>query len=67
MTDSTYTARLVGGPSSGESAETVELEFINGLPQKSFTRAMGESGVEQVWELVRDSDDDEYRPVGARS
>jgi hypothetical protein len=31
----TYTAELVGA----EGTETVELEFIDGLPRKSFVRA----------------------------
>jgi len=64
MTDSTYTARLVQGEDDGEKAETVELEFIEGMPQKSFVRAMGEPGVEQVWELISGSDEFEYRRAG---
>ena len=65
MSDS-YTANLIGS----DSTDTVELEFINGLPQKSFVRPIdGEAqgdGEEVVWELVPGSDSDafEYRVAG---
>ena len=63
MSDSTYTARLV----SSAGTETVELEFIGGLPQKSFVRAVGGDfdDEEMIWELVNDdSDGYEYREAG---
>ena len=59
MSDSTYTAQLVGS----NGTETVELELIGGLPQKSFVRP-GPEGEEMVWELVQDSEDYEYREAG---
>ena len=62
--DGTYTATLIGSAGS----ETVELEFISGLPQKSFVRPTpGETGddtEEVVWELVPDADGYEYREAG---
>lgn len=61
----TYTASLIGS----ESTETVELEFIGGLPQKSIVRPAAEGAIEgaddQVWELVLDGEGYEYRPAGA--
>ena len=59
MSDSTYTAQLVGS----NGTETVELELIGGLPQKRFVRP-GPEGEEMVWELVQDSEDYEYREAG---
>jgi len=62
----TYTANLIGS----DSSETIELEFISGLPQKSFVRPVngeGDLGEEEVvWELVPDSDEGvyEYRTAG---
>lgn len=59
----TYTADLIG--SSG--TESVELEFINGRPQKSFVRPMEEDGREVVWELIGDGSEGEgyqYREAG---
>jgi hypothetical protein len=64
----TYTATLIGN----DKTETVELELIQGLPQKSFVRptdgdgAAGEEGEDVVWELVPDTDPDvfEYRAAG---
>lgn len=48
----TYTAHLIGS----DEGDTVELEFIDGLPQKSFVResAGEEDGdtEETVWELI---------------
>jgi hypothetical protein len=58
MTD-TYTARLTGDGVD----ETVELTLIGGLPQKSFVHG-SEAGEDQVWELVSDSEDYEYRKAG---
>jgi hypothetical protein len=53
----TYSAELLG-PDGGE---TVELTFIDGLPQKSFVRETpGEEdgdAEEIVWELVPGTDD----------
>jgi hypothetical protein len=63
----TYTATLVGA----DSTETVELELIGGLPQKSFVRPAGDDGIDgaddQVWELDADTDGDTfvYRSAGA--
>jgi len=64
MTDSTYTARLIDDDNADKNAETIELAFINGLPQKAIVRPMDELGLDQVWELVSDSDDFEYRRAG---
>jgi hypothetical protein len=63
--DQTYTATLEGAGAS----ETVELSFINGLPQKSFVRpTAGETGSEDseeiVWELDADSEGFVYRAAG---
>ena len=62
MSESTYTARLVGSTGT----ETLELELIDGLPRKSIIReGAGEREDEDVvWELVTDSDDYEYREAG---
>ena len=53
----TYTAELAGPNGS----ETVELEFINGLPQKSFVRANPEaendSTQDITWELDEGADE----------
>jgi hypothetical protein len=61
----TYTAELVGP----DGTETVELEFIDGLPRKSFTRAT--PGAEDdptqdvVWELDEGADEVfRYEPAG---
>jgi hypothetical protein len=47
----TYTAELVGP----DGTESIELTFIDGLPQKSFTRPgpgeTGEDAGDEVWEL----------------
>lgn len=53
MSDSTYTATLIGD----SGTETVELELIDGLPQKSIVRPAGGDydGEDMVWELVTDS------------
>lgn len=58
--DDTYTADLIG--SSG--TDTVELEFINGKPQKSFVRPAEEDGREVVWELIDDAEGYQYREAG---
>jgi hypothetical protein len=62
MSESTYTAHLIGSAGT----ETLELELIGGLPQKSFVRPIG-GGEEVVWELV-DGDGPtepyEYREAG---
>jgi hypothetical protein len=53
----TYTAELVGSNGS----ETVELEFIDGLPQKSFVRATpgaeDDSTQDVTWELDEGADE----------
>jgi hypothetical protein len=63
-TDDTYTATLIGS----DGSQTVELEFINGLPQKSFVRPTGgetaDDTEEVVWELDPDADGFEYRSAG---
>ena len=62
--DKTYTADLIGS----NGTEQVELEFISGLPQKSFVRAVdsGESEEESdvVWELDESGDGYTYREAG---
>ena len=62
MSESTYTARVVGSTGTG----TLELDLIDGLPRKSIIReGAGEREDEDVvWELVTDSDDYEYREAG---
>lgn len=67
MSDSTYTAQLVGS----DGTETIELEFIGGLPQKSFVRPVSgdNEGEDVLWELVNDGPADsdggfEYRQAG---
>ncbi|WP_165069637.1 hypothetical protein [Marisediminicola senii] len=55
-----YTAKLVGS----DETESLELDLIGGLPQKSFIRPDGENGEEVVWELVPESEDYEYRVGG---
>lgn len=64
MSDSTYTAHLVGSTGT----ENVELEFIEGLPQKSIVRTVGGDfdAEEMVWELVTDGTEGrfEYREAG---
>jgi hypothetical protein len=60
----TYTAYLIGN----DRTENIELEFINGLPQKSFVRPVegdpSDELEEVVWELVPDSEDFTYRVAG---
>ena len=61
----TYTAELVGP----DGSETVELEFINGLPQKSFVRASpsaeDDSTQDVTWELDEGADEVfRYEPAG---
>ncbi|AJW80251.1 MULTISPECIES: hypothetical protein [Clavibacter] len=60
MTDSTYTAQLVGP----DGTEETEVELINGEPVKSFVRATSLSEEEVVWELDADADGYVYRPAG---
>ncbi|MFT2753157.1 hypothetical protein [Clavibacter sp. Sh2088] len=60
MTDSTYTAQLVGP----EGTEETEVELINGEPVKSFVRATSLSEEEVVWELDAEADGYVYRPAG---
>ncbi|WP_435080401.1 hypothetical protein [Clavibacter michiganensis] len=60
MTDSTYTAQLVGPDGTDET----EVELINGEPVKSFVRATSLSEEEVVWELDADADGYVYRPAG---
>ena len=61
----TYTATLAGT----DGSETVELDFINGEPQKSFVRPTAGEGVddnseELVWELDRKAEGFVYRQAG---
>jgi hypothetical protein len=61
----TYTAELAGPNGS----ETVQLEFINGLPQKSFARATpgaeDDSTQDVDWELDEGADEVfRYEPAG---
>jgi hypothetical protein len=60
MTDSTYTAQLVGP----DGTEETQVELINGEPVKSFVRATSLSEEEVVWELDADADGYVYRPAG---
>jgi hypothetical protein len=63
----TYTAELIGP----DGTETIELDFIEGLPQKSFVRAApGEEDAdpeEIVWELVPSTDESTFRYQSAGS
>lgn len=63
MSENTYPAQLVGH----DNTESVELEYIDGLPQKSFARPVGDTGKEVVWELDPDADDFVYREGGIPS
>jgi len=62
MADNTYTATLA----RGDSSETVELEFIDGEPQRSILRTIDVEGesVDEVWELDLGAPDYTYRPGG---
>jgi hypothetical protein len=64
MSDSTYTARLVGGGGT----DSIELDLIDGRPQKSFVRPIPDGCGDMVWEIVPDSEDGdgafEYREAG---
>ena len=68
MSDPTYTAQLVGS----DGTESIELEFIGGLPQKSFVRPVSgdNEGEDVLWELVDSGstpdnpDGFEYRQAG---
>jgi hypothetical protein len=60
----TYTAELVGP----NGTESVELEFIDGLPRKSFTRATpgaeDDRSQDVVWELDEGAEEVfRYEPV----
>lgn len=61
MSTETYTAIL----DSGDTSESVELEFIDGGPQRSLVRVEDVDGVasEVSWELDPDAIDYTYRPV----
>jgi hypothetical protein len=62
MADNTYTATLV----RGDSSETVELELIQGEPQRTITRSVEVNGesIDEVWELDLGAPDYTYRPGG---
>ena len=62
MADNTYTATLA----RGDSSETIELELIQGEPQRSITRSIEVNGesVDEVWELDQSAPDYTYRPGG---
>ncbi|GGF17330.1 hypothetical protein [Subtercola lobariae] len=61
MSDTVYTAIL----DSGSTTESIELEFIEGLPQKSLVRTADIDGepAEVVWELDPDAAEYTYRPL----
>jgi hypothetical protein len=61
VSDTVYTAIL----DSGNGEESIELEFIEGLPQKSLVRTadIGGQAAEVVWELDPDAAEYTYRPV----
>ncbi len=63
MSESTYTAQLVGR----DGTESVELELVAGSPQKSFVRSAGKNKEEMVWELDPDAEGAVYRPGGIPS
>jgi len=65
MSEQTYKAELVGP----DGSESVELEYIDGLPQKSFVRATPgaeeDTSQDVVWELDEGADDVlRYRQAG---
>ncbi|MCU1571316.1 MAG: hypothetical protein JWR33_2057 [Naasia sp.] len=62
MAENMYTATLDGG----EGTETLELELIQGQPQKTITRSTEVDGeqVEEIWQLDPDAPDYTYRPGG---
>ena len=62
MAENTYTATLV----RGDSSETLELELIQGEPQRAITRSVEVNGetLEEVWELDLGAPDYTYRPGG---
>jgi hypothetical protein len=62
MAENTYTATLA----RGDSTETVELELIQGEPQRSITRTVDVDGssVDEVWELDPSAPEYTYRPGG---
>ena len=61
MTDGVYTAIL----DSGSNTESIQLEYIEGLPQKSFVREADIDGeaADVLWELDPDAAEPTYRPV----
>lgn len=61
MSDTVYTAIL----DSGSTTESIELEFIEGEPQKSLVRSADIDGepAEVVWELDPDAAEYTYRPI----
>ncbi|BDZ47626.1 hypothetical protein [Naasia aerilata] len=62
MAENTYQATLDGG----DSTETVELELIQGEPQRTITRSVEIDGetVEELWELDLSSPEYTYRREG---
>jgi hypothetical protein len=65
MSDDTYKAELVGP----DGTEPVELEYIDGLPRKSFVQAApgseGDESQDIVWELDDSSAEPfRYQPAG---
>ncbi len=61
MTEGVYTAIL----DSGSTTESIQLEYIEGLPQKSLVRTADVDGeaVDVVWELDPDAVEPTYRPT----
>ena len=61
MSDSTYTAVL----DHGEDMESIELELVDGNPQRSLVRTADKDGVEVevTYELDPDATGYVYRPI----
>ena len=61
MSDSTYSAVL----DDGQDLETIELEFVDGSPQRDLVRTAVLDGteVEVIWELDTDAVGYVYRPT----
>lgn len=62
MAGDTYTATLEGP----DSSETLELELIQGEPQRTIARTVEVNGesIDELWELDPSAEDFTYRPGG---